>query len=548
MYKSQHIITSRHYLFLSILAFAAGIYLAARLGFLKALIAVFLFHTVCAAIVFLYLLSTKGAGSLKVILVPAILILALLCGIFRLYLAETPKANHLAAYESTEAWVFGTVSSEPRFLEKSHSLTFELDVFCINDNNSATGTIIMYVPKGRDHGVHFGDSIRCWAKLSGQTASPDSLSEDYYTRLKGRNIFLSGNTKNVNILKDSFSQTFSFRLKKVGSFIRSKISAAADVLISGNPQNAAILKGILVGDKSGFDDLLYEKFSNAGISHIVAVSGLHISIMFSFLLFIMSGFSLHSRLKLLAVVPFIILFMSASLFTPSVCRASAMMLVMILSSLLKRGYDPISSLAFALGCILISSPYALFSKSLVLSFAATLGIFVYFDYINRAFLFLLPKYKPYKYKTTTRKIFENFYTYLSSSLALSLASFLGTAYFLIVFFGKLSKVQFITNLWVVPVVFAVFCLGYISCIAFYVFPRLATTVLKHPLNFFLEIISRTADCFGSPKCSFEINTEYISGIHTILYFGAAFIIYMTFKAIHDIKKEKQLRLKKDARK
>ncbi len=543
MYKSQHIITFRHYLSLCVIALASGIYLAARLGFLKALACVFAFAVLGLAVFIVYATFKNLSFSPKFVILPLLLITFSCFGILRLFLAESPSINSLTAYKNTEAWVFGTVSSEPRYVKTSHSYSFELDVFCINDDTSAKGTVIMYIPKSRGLKAQFGDTVRCWTKLSGSVSHPDSLSGDYYTQLKGRNIFLSGNTQNVNVLNRNFVKTPLLFIKNAGNLFRNKICSAADSILSQSPQNLALLKGILVGDKSDFNDELYEKLSNSGISHVVAVSGLHLSILFSSLIFILSGLNIKRRLQLLAAVPFILLFMAASSFTPSVCRASAMMLIMIFSSLFSRDYDPITSLAFALLCILVSSPFALFSKSLVLSFSATLGIFVYFSYFNHSLLYPFRKYNPYRNKSLLKKLFFRGYTFLSSSLSLSLASFLGTAYFLAIFFGKISKVQFLTNLWVVPVVFIVFCLGYVSCITYYFLPWLAKAVLKPALNFCLEIISQTANFFGGSEFSFEINTEGFSGIHIILYFGCAYMLYMTFKAIHDIKIEKQLKTK-----
>ena len=139
------------------------------------------------------------------------------------------------------------------------------------------------------------------------------------------------------------------------------------------------------------------------------------------------------------------------------------------------------------------------------------------------------------------------YKALSASLSLSFASFLGTAYFLAIFFGKISAVQFLTNLWIVPAVFVVFCLGYVCCITYYILPWLAVTVLKPVLNIFAEVITITASFFGSGKYSIPINTDTFSGIHAIIYFGCAYMLYMTFKAIHDIKIEKELRAKGDAK-
>ncbi len=453
-------------------------------------------------------------------------------GITRVFFIDFFKEDSLRKYAGQELWLYGTVASEPQLTSSKYYHTFELDVFCADDDKSVNGTVLVYLPQNRRCDFHTGDNVFFWAQLDEPAIFENVSSYDYSTTLRGKNIFLTANTKNINPLSDYKNFSFISSLKYAGSFIRSKISGAVDSLFPKNPVGSAILKGILIGDKSGFDDKMYDQFSNSGISHIVSVSGLHMSILFSFLIVVFGVLNVNRRILLLLTIPFIVLFMAASAFTPSVCRASIMLLIMILSCLIGEEYNAPTSLFVALGIIIVVAPYAIFSKSLLMSFSATFGIFVYYRYIN--YFLAIPFSDSIWSSTKGRHIIKKSANYLCSSLSLSIASFLGTAYFLVLFFGKISKVQFLTNLWIIPIVSVIFCLGFVSCILYYVFPWLSLNILRYPLGWLLEIVKLTTETFGDKCFTYNYPYKVSSATHATVYFGAALMIYMLLKTFHDI--------------
>ena len=106
----------------------------------------------------------------------------------------------------------------------------------------------------------------------------------------------------------------------------------------------AFAKALLLGHTS---DLSYEvdtAFKISGIRHIIAVSGLHISILFS-AIYLLSG--KRRGLTALLGIPVLLLFAAVTGFTPSVTRACVMQILMILALLLDREYDPPTALSFA---------------------------------------------------------------------------------------------------------------------------------------------------------------------------------------------------------
>ncbi|MBQ9737391.1 MAG: ComEC/Rec2 family competence protein [Clostridia bacterium] len=539
MYISEHIITSKHYLILFISSFVLGILSAAVLGytFTLTLIVVTLF---ISAIITVLTMIFKKKNS-KFLIVSLIMGIFAVLGVLRLYIADTPQSYTLSDFEGKEAWLSGTVSSEPRLTSTKFSYTFDLDLMSLNHHIPAKGTIVMYVPAAYGCDVNLGDKVFCWAKIEKPTSSQISLSFDYYSQLKGRNVFVTGSTYNINHLTNYTPKTLVSVIKETGYFVRSKISYAAETLFNDDPTASAILSGILVGNKSGFDDQLYKKFSNAGISHIVAVSGLHLSILYAFLTMLLLPIMRSRKLTSAVLIPFILLFMSASAFTPSVCRASIMVLITILSHYTRREYNPESALFLSLGIILFFAPYSLFSKSLVLSFSATLGIFLYYSYIYE--ILKLPLALSAIPKSKIGKLSSSAFSFIFSSLALSYATFLGTSYFLGLFFGSISKVQFFTNLWVIPLASLVFCLGYMACIMFYISPSLSAKILKYPLSLCLEAIKLTAEHFGNDSYSVKFDLPSQTFTHLAAYIGLSFILYRLFKAFHDMQVQKTIKEK-----
>ncbi len=535
MYLSDNIITSKHYLVHFVSLYSLGIYLAVSFGIIASSIIIL---SVCALwVCMFFILKNQSKLRYKYIVLSFLLIFAALLGIFRIYCTDYIQTNSLRKYAGKEIWICGTVTSEPRITSSGHFCSFELYVFGAGGEIGSFGTIIMYIPAETDFELSAGDNIYAWTNIKSPEEDIDPVYLDYHTHLRGRNIFLSGSAENINLLPDDIKITPIVALKNSGTWVRNQIISSINKIFPDNADISAILKGILIGDKSGFSDELYEKFAYSGISHIVAVSGLHISILFSFLMVASKRFYLNKKLNLLTTIPAVILFMSASALTPSVCRAGIMILIMIFSTLFREEYNPVTSLFLALGLILTVAPYSLLSKSLVLSFTATFSIFAFFPLIIN--LFKMPT-KQKKLQTKPCKLISRGLRYLLSSIALSLSSFIGTAYFLALFFGGISKVQFLTNLWAIPLVTITFCLGYVCCVIYYISPLLVTAVLKHPLAWCLEAIKLTADKFGIYENMLNIPEKYINGVTASLYFGSVLIIYILLKALRDIKIEKEI--------
>jgi len=205
-------------------------------------------------------------------------------------------------------------------------------------------------------------------------------------------------------------------------------------------------KALLLGDTSDLDYETATDFTVSGIRHIVAVSGLHVSILFSLL----HTVSFRRRyLSALLTFPTLFLFAAVTGFTPSVSRACIMSGLMLLAMLVNQEYDGPTALSFAGLILLLVNPLVITSVSYQLSFASVAGIFLCSSRIRKWLLSLLPKRKLCKY--------------LAASASVTLGATVLTVPLCALYFGTVSLAAVITNLltlWVVSIIF--YCLMVLS--------------------------------------------------------------------------------------
>jgi len=170
-------------------------------------------------------------------------------------------------------------------------------------------------------------------------------------------------------------------VKEQLTLLRSRI--AGELVSVMHPETAGVLAAMLLGDRSVLDEETRLNYQSGGVMHVLAVSGLHISLLgmavFGLILrVLMLAFGMrHERIiQAVAAVISSSLMSFYCLFTGSpvsALRAWIMFAVMLAARVLRKSYDPLCSLSFAGILILISNPGYLFYTGFQLSFAAVLG-------------------------------------------------------------------------------------------------------------------------------------------------------------------------------
>ncbi len=234
-----------------------------------------------------------------------------------------------------------------------------------------------------------------------------------------------------------------------------------NTLIAALPEpHASLLRSILFGKNKNLPKDLTTTFRDAGLSHIIAVSGYNITIVVAMILGLLSLFALSPRVRYaisLSIVLGFVLMVGAE---ASVVRAGIMATFLGLSTVVGRISKPFNILVIVAGIMLAINPRLLvFDLGFELTFLATAGLFFLTPIIETRMAKWLPRLWG-----------------LRGVLATSLGALIATTPIILHVFGRFSIVALITNILVVPVVPLVMLLGLITGIVGMVLPPLASFI------------------------------------------------------------------------
>ena len=312
---------------------------------------------------------------------------------------------------------------------------------------------------------------------------------------------------------------------------------------------APFMKALLVGqrDELSGNATLTSSLSASGISHVVAISGMHVSFLMSFLAIAVK----NKRLFSLIGIPVLLIFMAMTGFTPSVTRAGIMQLLIICAPAFKRESDGLTSLSAALLILLIANPYSCASASLQLSFAATLGIQLFSGRIDAAFTAYLSDYGfditrkrvkkrskgerlPARLKGKVRELIGSgratkaLARFIATSFATTIGALVLTIPLSAYHFGQVSLVAPLTNLLTLWAVSVAFPAGIVSCVLGYIYIPLGTAVARL-VSFCARYIISVARVFSALPYS-SVYASFSPLIIWLVYVYVMFIVMPFIKA------------------
>lgn len=147
-------------------------------------------------------------------------------------------------------------------------------------------------------------------------------------------------------------------------------------------RHSGYMKGLVIGIQDDLDPETFRQFSQLGLTHILAISGMHVAVYVAVLLFILRHCRVTRETALtvtLLLVPVYVLLSGAG---PSIVRAGLMGMIALLAARLGMLKDGLNILAAAALIMLVWNPYLLLSVSFQLSFLVTAGLMVYVPLAN----------------------------------------------------------------------------------------------------------------------------------------------------------------------
>lgn len=229
-------------------------------------------------------------------------------------------------------------------------------------------------------GFRKGDIFLFKSELNKITNSGNPGAFDVVSYWKGKNIVLMGfvGSEEYTLLDFKTPNAVNAALDYCRDFLKN----ALDQHLA--PEQASLAKALLLGDKTMLSPETKEAFSNAGAMHVLAISGLHVGIIMYLLFFALKYFSrwISKRMAVIICVCFIWLFVGVTGGSASVVRAALMFTVLLVGQQSGRTGSNLNTLFFSALLLLIWNPLLIFDIGFQLSYAAMLGIFLFFDRIQ----------------------------------------------------------------------------------------------------------------------------------------------------------------------
>lgn len=224
-------------------------------------------------------------------------------------------------------------------------------------------------------------------------------------------------------------------LKSIASSCRRRmISLYQKLGFSGD--ELAVLSALTIGDKTELSDSVRESYSVAGASHILALSGLHIGLLYTLLFFILKPIARRGNIGRAIRSVLLILLWAFAFFTglsPSVVRSVSMFSILAMADMVGRQPLSLNTLAAAAWLMLFCNPAWLFDVGFQLSFLAVASI-------------LLIQKPIYHLITVKGRIGK----YIWGLMSVSVAAQIGTAPLVMFYFSRFSVHFLLTNLVVIP--------------------------------------------------------------------------------------------------
>lgn len=377
--------------------------------------------------------------------------------------------------------------------------------------------ISLYIMVNKDVELEYGEKIT----FSGTYIKPEIQRNckgfDYSQYLKQLKIY--GTIKCNKIEK--IQQNKSNKLLKISNEIVRKIETNTKKVLKN--ETSSVLLGLMLGNKKDITEELQENFTNASMSHILAVSGMHV-------VFIILGINtifnriIGKRKTDFLNICFLIIYMFITNFSPSITRAGIMGIIMIFSKIIHRKNDIYTSISISLLIILIYNPFLIQNLGLILSYSGVLGIIIFNKNILKLLKNIRVKNKIYEYKIRPKiqKYLDKIKEIISVSISVQI-------FILPIIFYNLNTFNpyfLISNLILSIVVGPIVILGFIFIILVLINIRLAK-IISMPIELGIKILILISKIGEMPFSKIYIATPSLFSI--LIYYLVIFILFHIYE-------------------
>lgn len=401
-----------------------------------------------------------------------IYVIVFILGIVHITYLEYQFENKYKEAENLE--IIATVVNNGE--DKDYKTVYKIKV----EEGKYKNTYLLLNIKNKDNvNLNYADKIYINAEFEEPNVARNYGGFSYKEYLKTKKIYgiVNASKENLKIIKSNNVNIINKIANKFSNIITKNI----DKVFS--EKEGGLLKGILIGNKENLDEDIQEDFKNSNLSHMLAVSGAHVSYIILGITTVVNNMKLNKRISKIITIFILLFFILLVGGTPSATRACIMAIYTIFGSLVYRKPNVLSSLSLSLIIIVIYNPYSIFDIGLQLSYGGTIGIILFAN-------------KSIKHKEKCNGIvetkFEKIIHYIMQMLIVSISANIIILPIMAYNFNTISLTFFISNILAGPILGIVVILGFIYIIVSLIFMPLAH-ILSVILNIFLKILILIAE-------------------------------------------------------
>ncbi len=459
--------TKSKILFFLCVSFVVGILISSVFKMPQIFVWGFLFVAILLIVVRIFDFGNKHAYA-QLLPMVGFCLLFLLLGVLRFQISEFNIANNKLSKLNGSGGVVlqGIISDEPDVRDATQKLKIQIPNF--------KSTILATTNRYPEY--KYLDEVKLTGKLEEPMVFEDFNYKDYLLK---DHIYSVMNFPKIEIVDKSnrgLMQTIYSGILWFKGELRQSIQN------NFLPPQSSILQGIVLGDKSAISQDLKDKFKIAGLSHVVAVSGMHIAILGTIIMLVLLALGLWRQQAFWGAIVFICVYIVLVGLPSSAVRAGIMGIIYLSSQALGRQTMGARIIVLAAAIMLLANPLLLFyDVGFQLSFLAVMGLIYLEPYV----------------KNLIKKVTKDRAKNLVSIISATLSAQIFTLPIIVYNFGSISFVSPITNLLILPIVSWIMALGFLSSITG-IFSNVLGWVLSVPCWVLLTYFVKVMDFFSQP--------------------------------------------------
>lgn len=332
-----------------------------------------------------YFVSIKNKFAYRWI--SGIVVVCLFCcagALLHVFNKDSNQKNWYAHYDSATAYeivIQQTLEEKPKTLKTVGKITH---VLINNKWQSAEGNVLLYFRKDSLPDITIGSVILTNKPLQliKNSGNPGEFNYQQYSNRNNfyHQLFLS---KNEYILSE---KKVNYPFKTLLAAMRTSVMHTIDTYIKGDDERA-VAKALLIGYRKDIDRDLYQTFTNTGVVHIIAISGMHLAMIYAAMLVILKPLRRRKNGKIVAgIITLVVIWLFTLLAgsVPSIARAAVMFSFIIVGEMLSRKTNIYNSLAASALVLLLINSYTLWDVGFLLSYSAVLSIVIFHKPIHKS--------------------------------------------------------------------------------------------------------------------------------------------------------------------